>query len=369
MKRNKLILLLALAAVLVPSCKNNEQVVVKTEVSALTLRDTTCLMEYFFPATIKGFQDVAIYPQITGRIVEVCVIEGQNVKKGDVLFKIDDVSYRASYNAAAADVEVAEAQVATARLTKESKERLYRKDVISEYQYKVAVNGLMTAEASLSKAKAALEHAANELSFTNVVAPVNGRIGALPYKMGSLVGPTIAEPLTYVSDNSSIFADFSIQENTYLDLLAGKTNDPKWIENLPALSLVTNNGLRYELPGRIYSASGMISADTGALPIRSVFPNPDGVLISGGACRVVLGTEMKNVILIPRSSIKEIQNKTFVFKIADGKLVQTEVSAYRYNNLLWLLEADEDGTFPLKAGDRITSTTNRLMDGIEVTIK
>jgi len=369
MKNANLILLLAIAAAVAPSCKNNEQEVQKTEVGAITLRDTTCLMEYFFPATIKGFQDVAIFPQVTGRIVKVCVIEGQNVKKGDVLFKIDDVSYKASYDAAAADVEVAEAQVATAQLTKDSKERLYKKNVISEYQYKLAVNSLMTAKASLSRAKASLENAANQLSFTNVVAPVNGKIGNLPYKMGSLVGPSITEPLTYVSDNSKIFADFSIQENAYLALLAGHTNDPKWVEKMPPLELVTNNGVRYDQKGRLYSASGMISAETGALPMRSVFPNEKGFLISGGACRVVLSINQEKAILIPRSSIKEIQNKTFVFKIIDGKLAQTEVNASRYNNALWILEANEDGTFPVKAGEQITSTTNRLMDGIEVVIK
>lgn len=360
----------ALAIFLAAGCKSSdEQAVQKTSVIPVTLKDTTCAVEFSYPATLRGVQDVAIYPQVSGRIVKINVIEGQKVKRGSVLFKIDEVSYRAAYDAALAEKAVAEAQVETAKLTEESKRRLFEKNVISEYQYKVAKNSLLTAQANFKRAKAAVESAANELSFTNVVAPVDGVIGTLPYKVGSLVGPSIPSPLTYVSDNSAVYADFSIQENVYLEIASTFLNNDAARPNLP-LILITNNGQRYAHEGKLHSASGMISRETGALPMIAKFPNPDKYLISGGSCRVVLSVDQPNAILIPRASIKEIQNKMFVFRIKDDSTIeQVEVNAIRYNNALWMLQPSEDGTYAVKAGDRITSTVNRLADGIPVEVK
>lgn len=359
---------LATASVLlVAGCKNQtEEIVQKTPVTVINLKDTTCYIEYTAPATMRGVQDVAIYPQVEGRIVKTNVIEGQSVKKGTVLFNIDDIRYRAAYDAAVADQAVAQASVETAKLTEESKYRLYSKNVISEYQYKVAKNSLMTAKANLARAKAAVESAKNELSFTNVVAPVDGVVGNLPYKNGSLVSPAISSPLTYVSDNSEIYADFSIQENVYLelrkDLIAKNITTPQ----LP-FSLITNNGERFKYEGKLHSMSGMISRETGSLPVIAVFPNPERLLVSGGSCRVGLSFEQQNAILIPRASIKEIQDKMFVFRVEkDSTLAQVEIIAQRYNNALWILSPLSDGTYPIKAGDKITSTINRLTDGMKV---
>jgi len=358
------------ALIVVTGCKNsNDTAGQKVAVTPITLKDTTCAVDYSYPATMRGVQDVAIYPQVNGRILKINVKEGQYVRKGTCLFKIDDVSYRAAYDAAVAEQAVAQAQVETAKLTEESKLRLLNKNVISEYQYKVAKNSLMTAEANLARAKAAVESAANELSFTNVVAPVDGVIGSLPYKIGSLVGPSIPTPLTYVSDNSEIYADFSIQENTYLEIRKSLEEKKNASYNVP-FALIANNGERFKYTGKLHSMSGMISRETGALPVIAIFPNPDRFLISGGSCRVLLSVEEAQAILLPRSSIKEIQNKMFVFRInSDSTLSQIEVAASRYNSSLWMLEPLEDGTFPIKAGDRITSTVNRLTDGMQVEVK
>jgi len=361
--KKQFMLLLAAVSLFAVSCGNNDVVVTKTQVVPVVLKDSTVKVHLSYPATLRGVQDVAIYPQVTGRIMAIYVKEGQKVKAGDALFAIDDIPFTSAYEVAQANLEMAKAGVETAKLTYESKKNLYDRQVISEYQLKLAYNDLLTAKAAQSQAHANLVKAHNDLSFTQVRTMVSGYVGNLPYKLGSLVGSSIPEPLTVVSDNSKIYADFSIAENTYLEINRHQNNNEKF-----PLKLIMNNGKVYDYEGEIYSHSGLISGETGALPMRSIFPNPESKLLSGGAGTVVMEYFQPNSILIPRTSMKEIQNKMFVFRISKGKLEQVPVNAQHYDAKTWVLLPDEDGTFPLAAGDSITSTTSRLMDGIEVEV-
>jgi len=364
MKRTiKLFSLLSLALCMIACGGNDENVSEAMEVVPLTIKDSSIIFKYNFPANIKGVRDVKIYPQVSGRIMKSYVKLGQKVKAGQVLFEIDDIPYLSAFETAKANLESAKAGVENARLTLESKTNLFNQNVISEYQLKLAKNDLLTAQAMQSQAEASLKSAKQNLSFTKVRTMADGQIGPLPYAIGSLVSPSIAEPLTTVSDNSSIYADFSIPENTYLQLNGDNLSEET------ELSLITNIGQEYKEKGHFHSKSGMISQETGALTIRSIFPNPDNTLLSGGSCQVVFSYPWDGAILIPRTAMKEIQDKLFVFKIENGKLVQTPVLAERFNDKFWVMMPSEDGTFPLKPGDKITSTTNRLKDGIDVVIK
>jgi len=364
MKTKLLTICAAAVAIAAVSCKSGEQEVEKTQVKVITLKDTSCVIEYAAPATIKGLQDVAIYPQVNGRITAIKVIEGQFVNKGDVLFEIDDVPYKAAYDAALAQVEVSKAQLETARLTYQSKKNLFDKNIISEYQLKLAQNDVVTAEAVLGQSNAALKDAANNLSFTKVRTMGKGNIGSLPYKVGSLVGTNMSSPLTVVSDNSQIYADFSISQDNYLSLNIYEKKG----QNLPPFRLRTNIGEVFEYEGQLHSLSGLISSETGTIPARAIFPNPDKKLLSGASCQVLLNLKQNNIIVVPRSAMKEIQNKMFIFVVKDGVLAQTEVKATRLNSSQWALTADENGQIPVKPGDKITTTTNRLMDGMQVEI-
>ncbi len=350
----------------VASCGSGDDSAVQlTQVHTITLKDTSCVIDYNFPATVKGLQDVAIYPQVSGRVTAVKVIEGQFVNRGDILFEIDDVPYRAAYDAALAQVEVSKAQLETAKLTCQSKKNLFDKDIISKYQLRLAENEVKTAEAVLGQSEAALKNAENNLSFTKVRTMGKGYIGSLPYRVGSLVGTTITTPLTVVSDNSSIYADFSISENTYLQL-SSNTQTPKDI-SIPLL-LRTNLGEDYPYEGKLHSLSGLISSETGSIPARAIFPNPDKKLLSGASCQVILRINEDNMIVVPRASMKEIQDKYYVFVVKDGTILQTEVTASRLNASQWAIYPDSEGNMPVKAGDVITTTTNRLMDGMKIQV-
>ena len=168
------------------------------EYSVQTITTTDRTIPTNYSATIRGRQDIAIYPQVSGTISQVCITEGQRVTKGQTLFIIDQVPYKAALRTAEANVEAAKAAVATAQLTYDSKKELFSRNVVSQYDLSTAENSLLTAKAQLAQADAALVNAANNLSYTVVKAPSNGVVGTLPYRVGALVSASIPQPLTTV---------------------------------------------------------------------------------------------------------------------------------------------------------------------------
>lgn len=364
MNYGKVLIPALFALALAASCKSNsDEVSTKVSVGVLTLKDTTVVASYRYPATIKGLHDASIFAQVGGRYEKNHVRIGQKVNKGDVLVELYDLPYKSALEIANAGVEVAKAQVETARLTYESKKNLFDQDVISEYQLKLAENDLLTAKAHLSEAEAQQRKAALELSWTKVTSPLTGIVGTSNYNVGDIISPAMEKPLAIISDNSVVETSFSITENDYLSL----SREYKYSE-VP-VGLIMNNGERYQTNGRLTEIAGMVSASTGAVAVKARFDNPDGKLLSGGSCQIELSFPSDNAILIPRASIKEIQDKMFVFKVADGVLHQVEIKASRFDARNWMLQPGEDGTYALKAGDVITNTTNRLFDGTEVEVK
>ena len=195
------------------SCGQAPTAMGPAEYAVMTIATTDREIPINYSATIRGRQDIAIYPQVSGTIFELCVNEGQTVSKGQPLFIIDQVPYKAALQTAEANVAAAKAGVATAQLTYDSKKELYAKNVVSQYDLLTAENTLLTAKAQLAQAEAQRVNAANNLSYTVVKAPANGVVGTLPYRVGALVSASIPQPLTTVSDNSDVYVYFSMTEN------------------------------------------------------------------------------------------------------------------------------------------------------------
>jgi|GEM_PF-83404 len=184
-------------------------------------------------ATIRGRQDIQIYPQVSGTISELRVAEGESVSKGQTLFIIDQGPYKAALQTAEANVAAAKASVATAQLTYDSKKELFAKNVVSQYDLSTAENTLLTAKAQLAQAEAQRVNAANNLSYTVVKAPSNGTVGQLPYRVGSLVSASIPQPLTTVSDNSEMYVYFSMSGNELLSLTRKYGSIANTLKNMP----------------------------------------------------------------------------------------------------------------------------------------
>ena len=314
------------------SCGQAPTAMGPAEYAVMTIATTDREIPINYSATIRGRQDIAIYPQVSGTIFELCVNEGQTVSKGQPLFIIDQVPYKAALQTAEANVAAAKAGVATAQLTYDSKKELYAKNVVSQYDLLTAENTLLTAKAQLAQAEAQRVNAANNLSYTVVKAPANGVVGTLPYRVGALVSASISKPLTTVSDNSDVYVYFSMTENQLLNLTRQYGSIANTLKNMPDIQLQLNDGSIYDQTGRIESISGIIDTSTGSVQLRAAFPNKGGLLHSGGAGSIILPVNYTDCIVVPQVATFELQDKVYVYKVVDGKATSSMIDVEKINN-------------------------------------
>ena len=315
-----------------------------------------------YSATIRGRQDIDIYPQVSGTIEKLCVTEGQKVRRGQLLFIIDQVPYKAALKTAVANVEAARATLATAALTYNSNKELYAQKVVSEFSLKTAENAYLTAKAQLSQAEAQAISARNNLSYTEVKSPSDGVVGALPYRVGALVSASLPQPLTTVSDNSDMYVYFSMTENQLLALTRQYGSMDEALKNMPQAELRLNDNSVYDKKGTIESISGVIDRQTGTVVARVVFPNESRLLHSGASGTVVVPTTYKNCIVIPQEATVQLQDKTVVYKVVDGKAVSALITVAGINDGREYVVLDG-----LEVGDEIVSTgAGLLREGTQV---
>ena len=302
------------------------------EYSVQTITTTDRTIPTNYSATIRGRQDIAIYPQVSGTISQVCITEGQRVTKGQTLFIIDQVPYKAALRTAEANVEAAKAAVATAQLTYDSKKELFSRNVVSQYDLSTAENSLLTAKAQLAQADAALVNAANNLSYPVVKAPSNGVVGTLPYRVGALVSASIPQPLTTVSDNSTMYVYFSMTAKQQLNLTRRYGSIAETLKNMPDVQLQLNDGTVYDQTGRVESISGVVDTSTGSVQLRAVFPNENGLLLSGSTGNIIMPNLYKDCIVVPQTATFEIQDKVYVYKLVDGKATSSMIEVEKISN-------------------------------------
>jgi membrane fusion protein (multidrug efflux system) len=184
----------------------------------------------------------------------------------------------------------------------------------------------------------------------------------IPWHVGSLVSSSISEPLVTVADDSEMYVYFSISENQALDLIAqyGSIND--FIKKAPEVGLRLNNGQEYGQKGRISAVSGTVDAQTGAVTLRATFPNKGGLLHNGGSATVVVPTHLTDCVVIPQEATYELQNRSFVYRVIDGKTKATAVTLFPQNNGKEYIV--ENG---LAVGDTIIAEgAGLLKEGVEV---
>ena len=334
------------------------------EFTVVAVQSTASQQSTSYPATIKGVQDIEVRPQVSGFIVKLCVDEGATVKKGQALFQIDPTQYAAAERQAKAAVEMAKSNVNTLTLNEQHNKNLYDKKIISDFEYQSAVDQLLSAKASLAQAEAQLTSARQNLGFCTVTSPSDGVVGTFPYRIGSLVSPSVTQPLTTVSEIGEMYVYFSMTEKQLLGLTRAGGTLKEQLEKMPAVKLELADGTMYTEEGKIDAVSGVIDQTTGSVSMRAVFPNKQLVLRSGGMANVIFPYTMEDIILIPQSATQEIQDKKFVYVLqSDNTLKHTEI---KVSNL-------SDGknyivTSGLKPGDKIVvEGVQTLKDGQTIT--
>ena len=358
MNRKSIILSLAVSivSIFLTSCGGNDKQsgsaamqVKDYPVLTIIARNTTINSDY--PATIQGEQNVEIRPKIDGYIDQIFVDEGATVKKGQRLFRIFAPQYEQDVRTAQANIKIAEANVNAAEMEVNKVRPLVEKNIISRYELESAEFKLQSSRASLAQAQAALVNARTNLGYTIITSPVNGVIGTLPYKIGSLVGSNTTQPLTTVSSISNVYAYFSVNEKQALEFAAttkGNTMEER-LKSIPPVTLVLANGVELPDKGHIETASGLINTETGSVQVRATFPNPKGLVRSGGTGIVRIPVSLDTAILVPQKSTYEIQGKKFVYELTDSATVKSKEIVIRPGSggQFYIVE---DG---LKPGDKI----------------
>lgn len=280
-------------------------------VQTIAKQDAVTFEEY--TANLEGQQNVEIRPKVNGFIQKVYVDEGQVVKKGQLLFKLETQTL--NQDAAAAKANVSAAQVEVDRL-----KPLVDRNIISKVQ-------LETAKARLAQAKAAYSGIAANISYGTITSPVNGVVGSLPYKEGSLVSAASEQPLTTVSDTKVMRAYFTMNEKQMLNFTRtfnGASIQEK-LKNTPAVSLKLVDGSEYEQKGRIGTVNGLIDPTTGTTQFRAEFPNLQAILRSGSSGVVLLPIEHKSAILVPQNAVFDMQGKQMIYVVNKDNTVKSKV--------------------------------------------
>lgn len=352
-------LFIAAAAIVLTACGGKAPQVMPTSYQTLSISKSDISVPLKFSATLKGTADVTITPQISGQLMEVCIKEGQQVKKGQVLFRIDSRDAQLELESAEANLLAAQAQESSAKLEYESNKNLYEKKIVSKYVLDNAENQYKQAQASVAQYKASANRARVNLGYCTICAPVDGVIGSIPVFAGDQVNSSTY--LTMVSGNAKMYAEFSVSESVLEERANGEAEGT--LENFPDVIFLFKSGTEYGKKGRITSITGTVDRTTGALTCKATFPNPDGVLYSGIQGTVVIPFDVKDVIVVPQNAIVRLQNKSLAYKVgADSCAYSTIVKTVGIGS-----DRDLVVTEGLEVGDVIVTVgANNLVEGQRV---
>ena len=321
------------------SKKEEHEVESKFLVTSPIRKDTSIIDEYV--CQIHSISHIELRAQERGYLQEIFIDEGQRVKKGQRLFQIMPNLYEAEMMRAKAEKSFAEIEYQNTKTLADSNV--------------VAPNELALAKAKLEKAEAELRTAQVHLQFTEIIAPFDGIIDRFHVRLGSLIDE--GELLTNLSDNSSMWVYFNVPEAEYLDYMShAKSDSPNRVRLLMA-----NNKL-FEFSGVVETIEADFNNETGNIPFRATFPNPNGLLRHGETGNIQMTVPLENALLIPQKATYEVLDKKYVFVIGEDDVVQArqitigEEMPHLFEVTSGLTENDRillDGLRKVKSGDKI----------------
>ena len=348
--------------VLTISCETKEKEDTGLPLPVQTLKAQPAANTFQYLGSVEGIEDVEIRPQVDGILEEIYVDEGDFVKKGQALFKINALPYIEDLKNAQANVALERAKLKKAKTELDRLQPLIDNEVISVVQMKTAEADYEIAQASLAKAQAIEANMRIKLGFTTIHAPVSGFIGRIPKSVGNVIKKTDSEPLTILSNVSSVYVYFSMSESDYLYYERMK-NDSTSKRFSPDVKLILADGYIYDYTGHIDANSGQINRNTGSITLRAVFANPDTLLRSGNTGKVLMEQIYPNAILIPQSAAMSVQDKKFVFTLDENNLTKRKEIVIEGRTGKDYIISDKS----LTENDRIViSGLNKLTDSVKI---
>lgn len=298
-----------------------------------------------YPVTIEGEVNSEIRPKVSGYVKNVLVKEGQKVKQGQLLFKLETQSL-------SQDAEAAKAAVNTAQVEVNKLKPLVEKNIISPVQ-------LETAKASLAQAKSTYNSIVANINYANIKSPVNGFVGSINYRKGALVSAQSTMPLTKVASIKNVYAYFSMNEKEFLDFIAsaeGETMDEK-IKKLPPVKLLLANGKEYEQTGVIETIAGDINQQTGTISFRAKFDNKAGLLRNGSSGTILIPEVHNSTLVIPSESTFERQGKVYVYTVNNDSLAEKTIEVEAQVGKLYVVKSglEKEETILAKGLNKVRS--------------
>lgn len=295
---------------------------IESEIIEIKKDSATILKSY--PASIEGKNNVEIRPQISGYIDHIYVDEGQYVKAGTTLFKINAGTLLQEKNQAIAALNAAKSQLVATGLDLEKYQNLSDNKVMADFQYRKAKSAYETAKSLVNQQQALIESINVSLSFTNVKASVNGYVGRLPKKEGALVSPADAEALTTLSEVNEVYTYFNLSENDILNINKTKTSGTiqDKLKSFDQVQLQLADGSVYPVNGKIDMIDGQYNPQTASITVRASFANPNHLLRSGNTGKITLKTTQYDIVKIPVLASLELQDKIVVGKLNDKNEVE-----------------------------------------------
>jgi RND family efflux transporter MFP subunit len=276
-------------------------------------------------ATLDGFDNAQIQPQVTGYIVAQTYREGSPVRKGQVLFEIDPRPFQAVLDQAKAQLAQAQAQLGKTKLDVDRDTPLAKERAIAQSQLDNDIQANLAAIASVKSSEAQVEQAQLNLDFCHVTSLLDGIAGLATVQIGNLVSPTAV--LTSVSRVEPIKAYFPISEQTYMKFAkrintANRRDDLEEIKDAPKLQLILADGTVYAHPGKILYTDRQVDITTGTIRVASSFPNPENILRPGQFGRIRAATEQVNgALLVPQKAVNELQGMYQIAVVGEGNKV------------------------------------------------
>ena len=303
-------------------CSNPKSSVVASQevqtlpVTTLTTCDTTIQRSYV--ADVQAVRNVELRARVQGFLEEIYVDEGQRVKKGQRLFKINDEEHKAELAKAKANLQSAIAETKATELEVDRLQMLVEKNVISKTELDVAMAKRDAMKARIEEARSAEVNATVRLSYANIRSPFDGIIDRIPLKAGSLINHGTL--LTTVSDLSSMYVYFNVSEDEYLEYMRSRPDSV--VEDNRVIRLFLADGSEYPHEGHIETVEGEFQASTGSIAFRAHFPNPRKMLKHRATGRVSLSNTVENALMVPQKSVFEIQDKNYVFVVDESNRVK-----------------------------------------------
>lgn len=332
-----------------------------TPVSAFRVAGGVAAYHDEYPASVAALNQVDLRPQVSGYITEIFFRDGQQVVKGAKLYAIDQQQYRAAYDQARANLNVAKANLVKAQQDADRYQDLAKHDAVAKQVLDHALNDLESAKMQVEAVEANVKSVETNLRYSIIYAPFDGTIGISLVKLGSAVsaGQTL---LNTISSNAPMAVDCSVDEKqigrfTQLLERSGAGQDSMFTIVLPDQSV-------YPLPGRLSLLDRAVDPQTGTIRIRVIFPNPNDVLKAGLTCNLrIRTTGAASSLLIPYRAVIEQMGEYSVFVIDGGKVSQRRITLGMTIDDMVIVK---DG---LKSGDQIvTEGMQKLRENTLVTV-